>query len=120
MQSIHCILDYIRSAMLKDRVGFARHLAGMLNRVGSATAGQASSVPTASQRAVQAITIPAGPLQASITSNEELEVRLLARCNLPSSAWSLQPLHYTRALVLDSSRQLLYVYLLLPFWRVAA
>ena len=74
LQSIHCILDYIRTAMLKDRVGFARHLAGMLNRVGSATS-QAPSSPSTSHRALQPSPV-AQSLPATIFNNEELEVSM--------------------------------------------
>ena len=87
LQSIHCILDYIRTAMLKDRVGFARHLAGMLNRVGSATS-QAPSSPSNSHRAIQPSPV-AQSLPATIFNNEELEVGNSQRM-CPAGTWHLQ------------------------------
>ena len=70
--------------MLKDRVCFARHLAGMLNRVGSATTGLTGSAGP-QQRTVQPGSAPAdsalaGVLPASIATNEELEVGLQGCC----------------------------------------
>ena len=67
VQAIHQVLEYIRTGMMKDRLGFAQNLAVMLNRV---SMQQPAPHPTANSTSEA---VQNGVHPSVIATNQELE-----------------------------------------------